>query len=501
MTPQPVATAQPGPATKRTWLGLAVLTLPVMLVSMDFSVLYLAMPTISEALHPSATQELWILDVYGFLIAGLLITMGNVGDRIGRRKILLAGAALFGIASVAAAFAPSAGILIAARALMGVGGATLMPASLSLIANMFPDSTERARAIGIWTAAFAGGAAIGPVIGGALLHQFWWGIVFLINVPVILALFAAGPYLLPEFRAPSSHPFDLLGVVLSLLGILPLVYAVKDAAAEGVSTRSTLIGIFGLAMIAAFLWHQNRSPAPLLNLKLFANATFSACIAVALFGMMAQGGMSYLTNVYLQTVQGHDVLAAALAGIPMAITIAAFSVGAERVAQWLGVRRALVISLLLAAFGNLGLFALNTDTPIWVFMFLTAISGIGYGVQFALVTDVVVGSAPAKESGAASAISETSFELGTALGLALFGSLATAVFLGRSEGRFADSLGETLDKSGTTGPIADAAKEAFVSGMHTAALAGGASLVVLAVIVSVVMRRYAPSQAAPAPHA
>ncbi|MEZ5212403.1 MFS transporter [Gordonia sp. (in: high G+C Gram-positive bacteria)] len=490
MTPQPL-TADESPSAlgrRRAWFGLVVLMLPVILVSMDFSVLYLAMPTIAQALHPSATQELWILDVYGFLIAGLLMTMGNLGDRIGRRRILLIGAAVFGIASVAAAFAPNAAFLIGARALMGIGGATLMPASLSLIANMFPHPADRARAIGIWTAAFAGGAAIGPVIGGFLLHHYWWGVVFLINVPVIAALFVFAPFLLPEYRARSTHPFDILGVVLSLLGILPIVYAVKDAAAEGISIRSVVIGLFGATMIWLFLRHQKRTPAPLVNLRLFSSAAFSACIAVALFGMMAQGGMAYLTNVYLQSVQEYDVLAAALAGIPMAITIAVFSVAAARVARFMGVRRALTLSLLLAAAGNLGILSLGVHSPLWIFLVLTAISGIGYGIQFALVSDVVVGSAPPEQSGAASGVSETSFELGTALGLALFGSLATAVFLGHSDGRFADSLGETLDHVGTDSPVALAAKQAFVDGMHAAALAGGIALLVLSVVVAYVMR-------------
>ncbi|WP_024332579.1 MFS transporter [Gordonia hirsuta] len=482
----------PPPASRRTWLGLVVLTLPVILVSMDFSVLYLAMPTIARALHPSATQELWILDVYGFLIAGLLITMGNLGDRIGRRAILLTGAGVFGLASVTAAFAPSAGLLIAARALMGVGGATLMPASLSLIANMFPRDAERARAIGIWTAGFAGGAALGPVIGGLLLHHFWWGVVFLINVPVLALLFVAAPFVLPEFRVRAAHPFDLLGVALSLLGLLPLVYAVKDAAAEGISVRSTLLAGFGAVLLAAFLMQQRRARAPLVNLRLFASATFSACIAIALVGMMAQGGMAYLTNVFLQSVQRYDVLSAALAGLPMAVTIAAFSIGASRIAARIGVRRALAYSLLLAAAGNLGILSLDVTSDLWIFLVLTAVTGIGYGIQFALVTDVVIGSVPPEHSGAASGISETSFELGTAMGLALLGSLATAVFRSRGDGRFADSLGETLDRAGDLGPageqLALAAREAFVTGMHAAAAVGGVALILLSAVVAYVMR-------------
>ncbi|MDY6810424.1 MAG: MFS transporter, partial [Actinomycetota bacterium] len=243
----------PSGADRRVWWGLAVLTLPVLLVSMDFSVLYLAIPAITDALAPTAAQQLWILDIYGFLIAGFLITMGNVGDRIGRRRVLLAGAALFGLASVIAAFAPNAAVLIAARALMGVGGATLMPSSLSLLANMFPDARDRAKAIGVWTAAFAGGSAIGPVVGGVLLHHYWWGAVFLINVPVLAVLFVAAPRLVPEYRAPVVARFDVVGVVLSLLGILPVVYAVKTMAAEGLDGGVVVIGLFGLAMLVTFL--------------------------------------------------------------------------------------------------------------------------------------------------------------------------------------------------------------------------------------------------------
>ncbi|EGD55102.1 MFS transporter [Gordonia neofelifaecis] len=434
-------TTAPTAPAGREWFGLAVLMLPVLLVSMDFSVLYLAMPTIVNALDPTATQQLWILDIYGFMIAGLLITMGNIGDRIGRGRILLAGAAVFGGASILAAFAPGAGALIAARALMGVGGATLMPASLALIANMFPRSRDRARAIGIWTSAFAGGAAIGPVLGGVLLHHYWWGVVFLINVPVLAVLFAVGPFVLPEYRSASSDPFDIVGVALSLLGILPAVYAIKEFATSGVARGPVVAGLFGSAMLVLFLWHESRATAPLLNLRLFRNPTFSACVAVALVGMMAEGGIAYLSNTYLQSVLGYDVLAAALAGLPMAVTVATFSIFADRVARLTGPRLALAGSVTLAGISNIGFLALGTASPLWIFMVLSAVAGIGYGVVFSLVTDIVVGSAPPEQSGAASAISETSFELGTALGLALLGSLATAVFLSDDDGHgFTESL-------------------------------------------------------------
>ncbi|MGB6247214.1 MFS transporter [Gordonia sp. (in: high G+C Gram-positive bacteria)] len=492
----PAVTADPaaaGTSDRRTWFGLVVLMLPVLLVSMDFSVLYLAMPTIIDSLNPTATQQLWILDIYGFLIAGLLITMGNVGDRIGRRRILLGGATVFGAASVLAAFAPNAEALIAARALMGLGGATLMPASLALIANMFPHGRDRARAIGIWTSAFAGGAALGPVIGGVLLHHYWWGVVFLINVPVLAVLLTVGPFLLPEYRAATTARFDVVGVVLSLGAILPAVYAVKAVATAGLTPQSVAAATIGIVMFIAFIRHEKRTPAPLLNLKLFKNPTFSASLAIAMVGMMAEGGIAYLANVYLQSVLGHDVLAAALAGLPMAVTIATFSVLAHRVSRRFGTRTALAGSVLLAAVGNIGFLLLGASSPIWMFMALTAITGIGYGIQFSLVTDVVVGAAPPEQSGAASGISETCFELGTALGLAVLGSIATAVFLARgTDLGFADSLGETLSRASGLGPagdsLADSARLAFIDGMHVAAVVGGVALLILAAVVYRVMR-------------
>ncbi|MBD0863236.1 MFS transporter [Gordonia sp. zg691] len=483
----------PGGADRRAWLGLTVLTLPVFLVSMDVSVLYLAIPSITDALAPSAAQQLWILDIYGFLIAGLLITMGNVGDRVGRRRILLAGAALFGFASVLAAFAPTAGVLIAARALMGIGGATLLPSSLSLIANMFPDARDRGRAIGVWTAAFAGGSAVGPVIGGLLLHHFWWGVVFLINVPVLVMLFVFGPRLIPEYRAATTDPFDVVGVVLSMGGILPLVYSIKTLASDGASVGVVALGVVGAALLVAFLLHQRRVAAPLLDLKLFTNAQFSGSVAVALIGMMALAGMSYLTGVYLQSVMDHDVLAAAIAGLPMAVAVAVFSIGATKVAALVGTRFAFVGSIALAAAGNLGLLALGTGSPVWVYVLCTTIAGVGYGIQFSLVSVVVVGSVPPERSGAASGISETCFELGTAMGLALLGSLATLMFRDGNDGWvFGDTLGETLHRATDMGAagegLATAAKQAFVDGMHAASLVSGIALVVLGVVLLIVMR-------------
>lgn len=478
---------------RRAWWGLAMLVLPVLLVSMDSSVLYLAMPTITDAINPTAAQQLWILDIYAFLIAGFLITMGTLGDRIGRRRILMAGVTVFGLASLLAAFASDGNLLIVARALMGIGGATLMPASLSLIANMFAPGRNRAKAIGLWTAAFAGGAAIGPVVGGFLLHHFWWGVVFLINIPVLLLFLAAAPFLLPEYRAPITAPFDVAGVILSLAGILPLVYAVKSIASAGVTPPGVLAGGFGLLMLAVFLLHQRRTPQPLVDLELFGNPRFSGAVAVALVGLIAQAGMSFITGMYLQSVLGHDVLAAAFAGLPMAVAVAVFSIGANRVTRRLGLRTAFAGAVTLSALGNLALLGLGTGSGLALYFVGTVLSGIGYGVAFSLVSEVVVDAAPATKSGAATGISETGFELGAALGLALLGSLTTGVFRARSgDHDFAGTLGETLQRAAEAGPageaLADAARAAFVDGMHYSALVAAFGLAAVAVVLLFVMR-------------
>lgn len=486
---------------RRAWMGLAVLTLPVFLVSMDFSVLYLAIPTLSAELLPSATQQLWIVDIYGFLIAGLLITMGNLGDRFGRRRLLLIGATLFGIASVVAAFAPDASALIAARAIMGIGGATLLPSSLSLISNMFTDPKSRAKAIGVWTAAFAGGSALGPVIGGVLLHHFWWGSVFLINVPVLLILLAFAPRLVPEYRSGTSDPFDVLGIILSLVGILPLVYAIKHAAAEGFDNTTLVFAAIGIVGMWLFIRHERRTEFPLLELKLFKNAGFSVAIGSALAGMMTLASLSYLAGIYLQSVLGRDVLQAALLGIPMAIAVAVFSMSASRIAHYVSARWAFVIALLAAAAGNAGMLGLGVSHGVAVYLISSTVAGIGYGVIFSLVSDVAVSSVPVQRSGAAAGISETSFELGTAFGLAVLGSVATMVF--RQAGDDAgvqDTLSETLTHAEKLDPsaqsaLADAARTAFVDGLHITSAVSVALLVLTALTVAIVLRHRAPTTA------
>ncbi|MBC7303589.1 MAG: MFS transporter [Nocardia sp.] len=465
---------------RRAWLGLSVLLLPVLLVSMDISVLFLAMPTLTADLDPTASQQLWILDIYGFMLAGLLITMGNLGDRIGRRNILLVGAAIFGVASVLAAFAPSAPILIAARVLMGIGGATLLPSSLALISTLFPNARERATAIGIWTAFFAGGSAVGPIIGGVLLHHFWWGSVFLINIPVLAILLIFGPILLPEHRSAALGPIDLPSVALSIGGILPLIYGIKHIAAEGLDAVSLVIAVIGVGLLVLFVRRQRHLAEPLLDLSLFTRPLFRVAIGASMAGMMSLAAMSYLTSIYLQSVTGRDPLAAALLGIPMAIAVFVCSMSGARIGLWLGVRATFTLALMLSAIGNLMLLGVGVDGGLAWYIAGSVIAGIGYGFSFTLVSDVAVSAVPAERAGSAVGISETSFELGNALGLALLGSVAALVF--RSGGDFGETLGDTLLQSAGDDGLIHAARESFVSGMHIATAGGAVLLIAMAVL-------------------
>ncbi|MFE3543308.1 MFS transporter [Nocardia sp. NPDC059177] len=465
---------------RRAWLGLGVLLLPVLLVSMDISVLFLAMPTLTVDLEPSAAQQLWILDIYGFMLAGLLITMGNLGDRIGRRNILLAGAAVFGLASVLAAFAPSAGVLIVARVLMGIGGATLLPSSLALISNLFPDARQRATAIGIWTAFFAGGSAVGPIIGGLLLHHFWWGSVFLINIPVLAILLVFGAFLLPEHRSAALGPIDLPSVALSIGGILPLVYGIKHIAAEGFDLLALGIAAIGVVLLVLFVRRQRHLAEPLLDLSLFARPLFRVAIGASTVGMMSLAAMSYLTSIYLQSVTGRDALQAALLGIPMAVAVFVCSMsGAKAGLRW-GVRTAFTLALTLSAVGNLMLLGVGVDGGLMWYVAGSVIAGVGYGISFTLVSDVAVSAVPAERAGSAVGISETSFELGNSLGLALLGSLAALIF--RSGGDFGETLGDTIVHSGGDAGLVAAARESFVSGMHIATACGALLLLGMAVL-------------------
>ncbi|WP_455709970.1 MFS transporter [Nocardiopsis alba] len=341
----------PARAGRREWLGLAALALPTLLLSLDMSVLYLALPHLAADLRPTGAQTLWIMDVYGFMIAGFLVTMGTLGDRIGRRRLLMIGATAFGLASIAAAFSTSAEALIATRVLMGIAGATLMPSTLALIGNMFVDPAQRAMAISIWTGCFMGGTAIGPVVGGLLLQWFWWGSVFLLGVPVMVLLLVCAPLLLPEYRDPSAGRLDLFSAVLSLAAILPVVFALKTAAEGGAPTTALAAGLLGLAMGVWFVRRQLRLADPLVDLSLFRERSFGAALFTMLVGAVAMGGTFLLISQYLQMVAGHSPLVAGLWLVIPAVAMIGATLLAAPLAQRIGRAKVIGGGMLVGSLG------------------------------------------------------------------------------------------------------------------------------------------------------
>ncbi|MGP4008247.1 MFS transporter [Streptomyces sp. 4N124] len=484
--------ANPTEAVKRPgrWLALAVLVLAVLLVAVDATVLGLATPYISEDLKPSGTQLLWIGDVYSFVIAGLLVSMGSLGDRIGRKRILLIGATAFGAISVLNAYATTPELMIAARALLGVAGATLMPATLALIRNLFHDPRERSLAVGIWGATASAGTAIGPIAGGFLLEHFWWGSVFLINLPVMAVLVLVGIKMLPESRNPNPGPWDLLSVVLSLVGMVAIVYAVKEAASHGFTWETVAAAVLGLASLYGFVRRQLTLPTPLLDMRLFRNRGFSGAVLADLLTIFGLSGLVFFLSQYLQLVQGRRPFEAGLAELPAAIGAVAAGLIAGRAARRFSVRT--IVSGGLAAVG-LALAALTVIDQSTGYPLLGAallVVGIGAGFSFTVTADVILSSVPKEEAGAASAVSETAYELGAALGIALLGSIVTGVYRG-FEGPMGtpdaahESLGGAVEAAAgmpaqTSAAMLDAARQSFVDGLALAAGAGAAVLLAAA---------------------
>ncbi|MFC4560268.1 MFS transporter [Nocardiopsis mangrovi] len=491
-----------GRADARRWAGLGLLALPTVLLGLDVTVLYLVLPSMAADLAPSATQTLWIMDAYGFFIAGFLITMGTLGDRVGRRRLLVIGMAAFAIVSVFAAFAPSAGLLILARALLGIAGATLMPSTLSLISNMFADVRERALAIGVWATMFALGMAAGPVVGGALIGAFWWGAAFLIAVPIAVVVLAGARVLLPEYADPHAGRLDPASVALSLMAILPVVYAVKEAAVHGPDVRTAVLLAAGLAAGAVFVRRQRRLASPLLDVGLFADRAFSAALAVLLVGLVGVGGTMYLVTQYLQLVEGMTPAAAGLWMGPPALAMFAAAVGAPLIARRVRPGLVMAATLGLSVIGYALLAASGTGDALAVVAGF-ALVYLGLGAIAALGTDIVVGAAPAEKSGSAAAMSETVQELGIAVGVALLGSLTTAVYRAQApdpEGappeaadRLADSLSGAIAVADQVPPASlAAARDAFTTGVNAASLVAGAAIAAAAVLCFVALRHVRP---------
>ncbi len=495
-----------GKAGRKEWIALCVLLLPLLLVSMDVSVLYFAVPFISRDLAPTSTEQLWIFDIYGFVLAGLLLTMGSLGDRIGRRRLLTLGAAAFGLASVGAAYAPSAGMLIAARALLGIGGATLMPSTLGLVRNMFHDDRQRGSAVAIWTSAMAGGVALGPVLSGLLLNHFWWGSVFLINTPAMVMLLVLAPLLVPEFRDPNPGRFDLPGALLSLATVLPLIYGIKKLAADGLGTVPVLGLVVGAVFGVVFVRRLRTGEAPLIDLRLFRDRAFSGSIVTSVIASFAMLGSAIFTTQYLQSVLGLSPLTAALWSIVPSVGVAIAAPVASTLAQ--KVNRAYVVGagFAVAAVGFAGLAEVRADSRLWLVLTAAGLVAAGIVSVMTLVTDLVLASVPPERAGSASALSECANEFGGALGMALLGSVGTAVYRHQVTGSLPSGLAagafhatrETLGGAtvaaahlpGRTGDaVLHAARVAFTDGMNIAAITAAALMVVAAVLSAVLLHR------------
>ena len=416
-------------AGRREWVGLAVIALPCVLYSMDLTVLNLAVPSLSADLKPSSAELLWIVDIYGFLVAGSLITMGTLGDRIGRRKLLLIGAAVFGAASALAAFSTSSATLIATRALLGVAAATLAPSTLSLIRNMFHDAQQRTVAISVWIMSYSAGAAIGPLIGGVLLEHYWWGSVFLINVPVMLLLLVLGPLLLPEFRDPGAGRLDLVSAAQSLVAVLAVIYGLKRIAEDGPSWIAALAIAAGVAVGVAFVQRQRRLADPLIDLKLFRIPAFSGALAVNVLGFCTAFATFLFIAQYLQSVLGLSPLQAGLWSLPSALAFIGGSMVTPAIVRRFHPAAVITGGMAVSAAGFV-LLALVDDVaaPLAMLVAGSIVFSLGLTPVVTLTTDIVLGAAPPERAGAASALSETSSEFGGALGIAVMGSIVTAIY-------------------------------------------------------------------------
>ncbi|NUR83018.1 MAG: MFS transporter [Nonomuraea sp.] len=488
------------------WAVLALLCLSLLLITVDATVLHIAVPALTAALEPSAVQLLWIIDIYSLVVAPLLIMFGSLGDRYGRKRLVLGGFVLFGLASAGAAFAPTPLALIVARALLGVGGAMIMPATLSLIRQVFTDRRERALALGVWSAVAAAGAAVGPLIGG-LLVGFWWGAVFLINVPILLVLLPAAVRLLPESPPlRAKGPWDAPSAVLSVLGILALAFGLKEAGSGSLLPfwASVLVFLCGAALLAVFVRRQTRLAAPLLELGLFRRREFTTGVAGVLLGVFALVGLQLMLAQYLQLVLGDSPLRAAVRMLPLVLSAIGGGLAAAHILPRIGMRATMS--------GGLGLVAIAlTPTLTWgveghPVMLAFCFVGIGFGVQVALLaaSDTIMSSVSESQAGGAAAIEETAYELGAGLGVAVLGTITTIVYspalptvpgvpdAGMDQARqsLAGAAHIAHEIGGSTGgALLDAARWAFVNALHTTVVVSVVLLSLTAVAVAMLLSR------------
>ncbi len=475
-------------AGRREWTALAVLALPLLLVSMDVSILYFAVPEIARDLHATSTQQLWIFDVYGFVLAGLLVTMGAVADRIGARRLLLVGAVAFSATSLLAAYAQSAGELIAARALLGIAGATLMPSTMSMIRTLFHDEKQRGRAIGIWTGVMTAGVGLGPVLSGVLLAHFWWGSVFLVNIPAMALLLAVGPFLLPKGEVRRGAPFDVVSSVLSLAAIVPTIYGVKEWAAHGAEPTWVVCILVGLALGAVFLRRQLHHPHAMIDADLLRNRVFATAVGTNAVSTFALVGNAVFMTAYLQLVLGYSPLRSALWSLVPTLGVGLSAPFVSGLAARFGPARVAAGGLLVAACGFGVLTRAGTDSMLLV---LAGAGVLACGLVGAMTvgSELVLAAVKPDQAASGAAVSEAATELGGALGIALLGSIGAAAYRSYAGAHLpADALhgpaaGSLAGAFGQGAHVLAVARDADVHGLHVAALAGAAVLVLAALAV------------------
>ncbi|MFT4135230.1 MFS transporter [Microbacterium sp.] len=488
----------------RGWAALAVLMLPALLVSVDNTVLSFALPAIALDLGPTSTQQLWIIDAYPLVLAGLLVTMGTLGDLFGRRRMLLIGATGFAAVSALAAFAPTATLLIAARALLGVFGAMLMPATLSLLRSIFVDRDQRRFAIAIWASMFSAGSALGPVVGGLLLESFAWGSVFLMSVPVLIPLLILAPILVPESRNPVPGRVDAISIVLSMATMVPIVYAIKEAAVEGFSGLVAGLVVAGIVAGALFVHRQLHAEAPMLDMRLFRRRTFSGALVVNLLSVVGLVGFLYFVAQHLQLVVGLTPIQAGFALVPGLAGMIVAGLVVVPIAKRVSARVVVPSALVFSVAGYLMVAAATGPQSLGLLAVAFVALGVGIGAAETVSNELILASAPPSKAGAASAVSETAYELGAVLGTTVLGGILTALYRANLDvplgvpAQAADAARETLagavhaadELGGTLGAaLADAATHAFEAGVGVTAFIGAALVVVAAVVAAMTLSR------------
>ena len=501
-TPEP--TAEPSRPGTRQWVALGVLALTALLLSLDVSVLYLALPALAADLGASTTQQLWMLDIYSFVLAGFLVTMGAVGDRIGRKRLLLVGAVAFGLASVGAAYAASPGQLVLWRAVLGMAGATLMPSTMGLIRTIFTDEKSMMTAIGIWYSCFMGGMAAGPLVGGLLLQHFWWGSAFLLGVPFMVLLVVVGHRVLPESDRRAGARLDLTSSLLSLAAILPMIHGFKEIARGGNPATAGVTLVAGLAVGVLFFRRQRRIENPLVDLALFRSRAFSTALAVMLVGGVVMAGVSFLSTQWLQLVAGLDPLGAGLWMLPANLALLVGSISSASVARRLGTGRTMTGGLAVCAAGLALYTQVGPAAGLGLLVAGMVLTSFGIMLPSTLTMSVMMQSAPPERAGSVASLSETSGEFGIAVGVAGLGSLAAFVYRGELQPYAAEhpSSATTVALDSLAGaaqaaahlPAAAAsellavAEGAFTTSLNVVAGVGAALFVVVAVATMRVLR-------------